>query len=132
MKSIKKILIIDDNFYDRQLLSIFIKRNSNCEIVFAENGREGMEKIVSESPDIIFLDISLPKIDGFQLLMQIKTHFPDLKAKIIPVSVFSDSGTITKFFMLGVDEYIVKPLSVSDNFVKIEQIFNQIEQTGSP
>ncbi len=132
MKTIKKILIVDDNFYDRELLSIFIKRNSECQIIFAENGRDGIEKIVTESPDVVFLDVSLPKMDGFQLLMNLKAHFPDMNPKIIPVSVFSDAATITKFFMLGIEDYIVKPLSLSNNFGKIEKIFNQLEQTGSP
>jgi YesN/AraC family two-component response regulator len=128
METQKKVLIIEDNYYDQQLLTIFIKRCCEWKILYASDGREGIEKISLESPDLVFLDISLPTMDGFKLLLTIRTTFPDLKTKIIPISIYSDALTITKFFTLGIDQYIVKPLHEFDNISKIEQIFSELNR----
>jgi YesN/AraC family two-component response regulator len=126
METQKKVLIIEDNHHDQQLLTIFIKRCCDWEISYASDGKEGIEKIYLESPNLVFLDISLPKLDGIKVMLALKTSFPDSNMKIVPISMYSDSLTITKLFTLGIDEYIVKPLHEFDNISKIEQIFSEL------
>lgn len=131
MQTRKKVLIIDDKHYDQQLLTIFIKRCCDWDISYASDGKEGIEKISLESPNLVFLDVAMPKVDGFKLLMTLRTVYPDLNMKIVPVSMHSDSTIITRFFTLGIDDYIVKPLHEFGNLSKIEKILTELNNESS-
>jgi len=103
----KKILIIeDDSFLSEMYSAKLIQDGFQTEI--AVDGKEGMSKIKSLEPDLILLDIVLPKMDGFEILENIKK---DEKIKNIPVILLTNLGQkneIEKGLSLGAEEYIIK------------------------
>lgn len=102
-----KILIIeDDDFLSSMYVSKFEKSGFQVEV--ATDGKEGLEKIKKGRPDLVLLDIVLPRLDGFEILKKIKEE-PELKA--IPVILLTNLGQkneVEKGLSLGADEYIIK------------------------
>ena len=69
----RKILIVEDNEDNREL-AVKVLRNKGFETVEAVDGEQAIEKAVSEKPDLILLDISLPKLNGYEVAKRLKEH----------------------------------------------------------
>jgi len=102
-----KILVVEDEFFLRTILEKKLQAEG-FETVVATDGQEALEKIVSEKPDLILLDIILPKKNGFEVLEEIKR---DPYLAQIPVIVVSNLGQeidIERAKKLGVNDYLIK------------------------
>ncbi len=103
----KKILIIeDDSFLSEMYSTKLIQEGFETEI--AVDGKQGIDKIKNIKPDLVLLDIVLPKMDGFEILESIKK---DPEFKNIPIILLTNLGQkneIEKGLSLGADEYIIK------------------------
>jgi DNA-binding response OmpR family regulator len=122
MTIIMKILIVEDDKFLRLLLERKLK-NENFEVVAAEDGEEALEKIVTEKPDLILLDIILPKKSGFAVLEEINK---DENLKRIPVFIISNLGQpedIERGENLGAKEYFVKAGLSLEELIKKIKIF---------
>jgi DNA-binding response OmpR family regulator len=105
-KQIKILLVEDDPF----LLSMYVTKFEieNFLVVTAEDGEKGLEKAKSEIPDIILLDILMPKMNGFDVLKNLKE---DSKLKNIPVILLTNlnqKDEIERGLSLGADDYLIK------------------------
>jgi len=117
-----KILIIEDDKFLRLLLERKLK-NENFEVVSAEDGEEALDKIISEKPDLILLDIILPKKSGFSILEELNK---DENLKKIPVFIISNLGQpedIERGKNLGAKEYFVKAGLSLEELIKKIKIF---------
>jgi CheY-like chemotaxis protein len=115
-----KVLVVDD---EADIISTVKYRLEFCEfeVVTAANGKEGLEKAASEKPDIILLDISMPVMDGHEMLARLKNS-PDIKdIPVIVVSAFSDAKDIAKAAELGIADYVTKPFDFPDLMGKISK-----------
>jgi len=122
-----KILLVEDNPDDVELTMLAFKEyNFSNEIVVARDGQEALDILFSskekseksELPDIILLDLKLPKVSGLEVLKEIKTH-PE--TRIIPLIVLTTSNEdrdIRDSYRLGVNSYIRKPVKF-DKFVEV-------------
>ena len=102
----KKILIIED---EEILLDVLQKKliKEGYEVDIAKDGNEGIEKLKNNQPDLVLLDIIMPKVDGYEVLEKIK----DMGLKDLPVIVVSNSGQpveIEKAISLGASDYLIK------------------------
>lgn len=114
-----KVMVIDDSSTIRKSAEIFLKP-SGCEVILAEDGFEAMHKIVDNQPDIIFIDIVMPRLDGYQACMLIKKN-PIYQA--IPVIMLSGKDGLfdkAKGRIAGSNDYLTKPFS-SENLIDIIQ-----------
>ena len=102
----KKVLIADDSVYHRTLLSAILKKK-NIELDMASDGDEAVEKFKTFSPDLVFLDIMMPKSNGFEALKKMKEIKPDIVCIIL--SVLSSSDDVHKAKDSGADGYLLKP-----------------------
>ena len=105
-----KVMIIDDSNTIRKSAEIFL-RSSGCEVLLAEDGFEAMSKIVDNQPNIIFIDIVMPRLDGYQACMLIKKN-PIYQS--IPVIMLSSKGGLfdkAKGRIAGSDDYLTKPFT---------------------
>lgn len=121
----KKILIIeDDPFLSEMYVAKF--NQSGFKIEVAADGKRGLEKIKTSQPDLILLDIVLPKMDGFEILKEIKK---DPQLKRIPIVLLTNLGQkneVEKGLALGADEYIIKAHFTPTAVVaKVKEILNQ-------
>ena len=106
----KKILVIDDNEQDRKIIHRLLRSAGYADVVTAETGEEGVEKAVSESPDIVITDTNLPGIDGFEVCRSIReAHGKGPGApRIIVMTGAIDAVDAIKARKMGADDYCVK------------------------
>lgn len=103
-----KILSVDDSLTIRMLVKRSFK-NYDCVVIEACNGEEGLAAIAKDRPDIIFLDITMPVMDGVTMLTKLKEN-PDLKSiPVIMLTAESGRENVAYIAKLGVRDYLVKP-----------------------
>ncbi len=107
----KKVLIIDDEEDIRTIISEFCKI-FGIDTIIAENGKEGIEKYKQEKSDLIFTDIKMPDMDGFQLVKKIREL--DRNVPIVVCSGFIDEINKKKILDCGANSYIEKPFKLQD------------------
>lgn len=117
----KKILVIDD---DRNVANLIIANLNpeRYECISASDGEEGMKKIESENPDLIILDLLMPKKTGYEVCSEVKNNTATSKIPVIMLTIKKEHrdryiGTI----FLKADEYIPKPFDIKDLLKKIEK-----------
>jgi twitching motility two-component system response regulator PilG len=105
-----KVMVIDDSNTIRRTAEIFLK-GAECEVILAEDGFDALAKITNERPDIIFVDIMMPKLDGYQTCALIKRNS---RYKSIPVIMLSSKDGLfdrARGRMVGSDQYLTKPFT---------------------
>ncbi len=119
----KRILIIDDNEDDREILAINLQNEGFEDLVFAQNGSEGILAAGEKKPQIILLDTVLPGMNGFEVCRKIR-EIEGLDAKIIIMTGLIDAVDAEKARKSGADDYVVK---TSDSALVVEavKIFDQ-------
>jgi two-component system sensor histidine kinase/response regulator len=109
MSQIPKVLIVDDELFNIDYLQQELE-DCNYELITASNGREALDQIKKELPDLVLLDLMMPVLDGFAVLRQIKAD-PDLRdIPVIIVSAANNSRSVVKGIKLGAEDYITKPI----------------------
>jgi len=115
----KKILLVDDVKFFLELQKSFLKR-TNCEILTASNGREGVELARKERPDLILMDLYMPEMNGDEACKVIKSD-PELKN--IPVIMATKAGRDDekgRCLLAGCDEFVTKPINRMDLLEKVK------------
>lgn len=118
-----KILIADDN---RQIISILEEyaKKEGYEPIIAADGFEALELFKSQQPDLILLDVMMPKIDGFEVCREIR------KTSNVPIIMITARGEDFEKIMgldIGADDYIVKPFSPSEVMARVRAILRRLE-----
>jgi CheY-like chemotaxis protein len=103
-----KILIVDDEPFNVDYLEQELE-DLDYETVSAFNGREALEQVEAESPDVILLDIMMPEMDGFQVLDHLKASENWRDIPVIVISAMSDMDSVVRGIKLGAEEYLPKP-----------------------
>ena len=104
----KKILLVDDEPNIVMALEFSLKKKGYS-VLIARDGQEAIEVFNDEHPNLVVLDIMMPKIDGFEVLRHIKNH--EKTAKVIFLSAKSKVEDISKGLKEGADDYFTKPFS---------------------
>lgn len=109
MAGLRKILLVEDNLELRNLYEIFLKQHG-FEVASASDGDEGLQKAKDYKPDLIFLDVMMPKKNGFEVL-KILRHDPEYgctKTKIVILTNLGDSGKVSPDVRADMDGYVIK------------------------
>lgn len=114
-----RILIVEDVALNVDLLVQLLE--DDYELVVAVDGEEGLAKARSEKPDLILMDISLPKIDGYEVTRQIKEDPTLRSAVVIGLSAHAMEGDRQKALDAGCDAYLTKPLDEQRLFELLHQ-----------
>ncbi|MBR9675988.1 response regulator [Candidatus Woesearchaeota archaeon] len=115
-----KFLIVDDSNLTHGVLDNYIKRSYDAELVEAKTGEQAMEKFIEEQPDICFIDIVLPGMDGVKVIRKIIGIDPN--AKIIAIS--SDQENEQPAINAGARIFLKKPLATHVVLGAIEKLKN--------
>ncbi len=119
----KKILIADDNENIRDALT-YLLEDEGYELVLAVDGADTIRKVRELRPDILFLDIMMPEVNGYDVCRTIKND-PDLKRTyVIMLTAKGQVAEQERGREVGADEYIVKPFSPMEILTKIKNIFS--------
>ncbi len=115
-----KILIVEDNEMNRDMLSRRLIRKG-FDIIMAEDGQKGVDMSISDSPDLILMDLSLPVMDGWQATTTIKSNDITKKIPIIVLTAHAMAGDREKAMEAGADEYDTKPIEFKRLMRKIKE-----------
>lgn len=118
----KKILIIEDDAFLLELCSRKIKE-MNFEILEATDGESGLEIIRKEKPDLVLLDLGLPKMDGMEVLKRVRKDPKTKQIKVLIFSNYSDRQKVKEGLGLEVSDYLIKAHFTLDEVVeKIQKL----------
>ncbi|WP_299792779.1 response regulator transcription factor [uncultured Shewanella sp.] len=118
-----KVLVVDDDLVFRELLKEALESEGH-DVLSAENGLEALSILEQDRPDIILLDIMMPKLDGFGLLAARKDQIP----VIVISAIDSEDGRI-KGYELGADDFLTKPFSIKELLVRMTALQRRVELT---
>jgi len=105
-----KVMVIDDSNTIRRSAEIFLKQ-SGCEVILAEDGFDALAKISTQLPDIIFVDIMMPRLDGYQTCSLIKRNPRFSSTPVIMLSSKDGLFDRARGRMVGSDQYLTKPFT---------------------
>ena len=116
-----KILIVEDNEMNRDMLSRRLIKKG-FEIIIAVDGEEGVKKTLSEKPDLILMDMSLPVMDGWEATKKLKSNPDTSKIPIIALTAHAMAQDKEKALAAGCDEYDTKPIDLNRLLSKISSL----------
>lgn len=109
----KTILVVDDNEDCRELVRKILKKEG-YQIIEAVDGEDAIAKAIAYRPDLILMDISIPKIDGYEATRRLKSRLDFKNTPIIAFTAHAMRGDQEKAIQAGCDGYISKPLNVRE------------------
>ena len=116
----KRILVVDDEADVVSLLRLTLK-GQGYDIITASNGQEGLEKARTEKPDLILLDVMLPKLDGYKVARMLRFDERYSKIPIIMITAKIQEKDKETGLEMGADAYITKPFDMTTLLSKIDQ-----------
>jgi two-component system cell cycle response regulator DivK len=119
-----KVLLVEDNEMNRDMLSRRLERRGYT-LAIAVDGQQGVEMARSESPDIILLDMSLPKIDGWEAARIIKGDAATREIPVIALTAHAMAGDKEKALQAGCDDYDTKPVELPRLLAKIQALLDK-------
>lgn len=128
-----RILIADDNQPNRELLEAYLA-NLDCEIQVACDGAETLAKVESFQPDLILLDVMMPKFSGFEVCEKIKTDPALKKIMILMVTALNELGDIERAVNAGTNDFLSKPvnkialLKRVENMLELKEVADENER----
>jgi CheY-like chemotaxis protein len=118
---LSKILLVEDNAMNRDMLSRRLQRRA-FDVVIAMDGQQGIELALSERPDLILMDMSLPVMDGWTATVAIKENPLTASIPVIALTAHAMSGDREKALAAGCDDYDTKPVDLPRLLQKMDSL----------
>src|SRR5919112_1113245 len=125
----KKILAVDDERHIVRLVEVNLQR-AGYEVVTAYDGREALEKVKSETPDLVVLDVMMPYMDGFEVLKNLKADPTTAEIPVIMLTAKAQDADVFRGWQSGVDCYLTKPFNPMELIAFVKRIFTSLEDGG--
>lgn len=122
-----KILIADDDKNICELLKIYFEKESYS-VVLAENGEEAVSKFEEEDPDILLLDVMMPKLDGWQVCREIRKKS---ECPIIMITAKGETFDKVLGLELGADDYVVKPFETKEIIARVKAVLRRTGKSNT-
>lgn len=128
-----KILIADDNVPNVELLEAYLD-GVDCEIAIASDGRDTLAKVAEFQPDLILLDIMMPKLSGFEVCKTLKRDPQTKHMMILMVTALNELGDIERAVAAGCDDFLSKPVNKLElvkrveNMLRLRQVTDELER----
>jgi len=128
------VLVVDDNQQNLELLQAYLE-DMDCETIPARDGVEALEIIGKKSPDLILLDVMMPKMSGFEVCKRIKNDPKTADIPIIMVTALNEFGDIERGIDSGTDDFISKPVNKLElttrvkTMLKLKHLSDKLERT---
>lgn len=129
-----RILVVDDNDQNLELLVAYLD-SEPCEVVTATDGVAALEAVRQTPPDLILLDIMMPRMSGFEVCRKLKTDPETRDIPIIMVTALNEVGDIERGVESGTDDFITKPvnrlelLRRAENLLRVRHLKTELERT---
>ena len=116
-----KILIADDNEANCELMEAYLA-GIDCETAIAIDGKDTLEKVVSFQPDLILLDIMMPKYNGFEVCEKIKSDPATKRIMVLMVTALNEHGDIERAVAAGTNDFLSKPVNKVELLKRVENM----------
>ena len=133
MSDSSRILIADDNQANCELLEAYLA-SLDCEIEFAVDGRDTLEKVASFQPDVLLLDVMMPKLSGFEVCKQLKSDPATSRIMILMVTALNELGDIERAVEAKTDDFLSKPVNKLElikrveNMLRLKDVTDEVER----
>ena len=115
------VLLVEDNPQNLELLEVYMEDIPEVRVITAANGLEAMDLVAAESPDVVLLDIMMPRMSGFEVCKRIKSNPTTRDIVVVMVTALSETGDIERAAECGADDYLSKPI---DRHALVELVRN--------
>jgi two-component system alkaline phosphatase synthesis response regulator PhoP/two-component system response regulator VicR len=126
----KKVLVCDDERHIVRLIEVNLKREG-FEVVTAFDGKEGLEKVESEKPDLLVLDVMMPYVDGFEVLKSLRRDPKTESLPIIMLTARAQDKDVFEGYSYGADMYLTKPFNPKELVSFVKRIAQGDDGSGS-
>jgi CheY-like chemotaxis protein len=117
----RRILIADDNQPNRELLEAYLA-GIDCETEIAVDGQDTLAKVQSFKPDLILLDVMMPKLSGFEVCQKLKADPATRKIMVLMVTALNEAGDIERAVKAGTDDFLSKPVNRVELTKRVENM----------
>jgi CheY-like chemotaxis protein len=131
-----RVLIADDNEPNRELLEVYLAE-IDCEIATAVDGRDTLDRVAEFHPDVILLDVMMPKLSGFEVCQRLKGDPATSPIMILMVTALGELGDIERAVEAGTDDFLSKPVNKVElvkrveNMLKLRHVSDELERLRS-
>ncbi len=126
----KKILAVDDERHIVRLVQVNLQR-AGYEVVTAYDGKEALEKVESERPDLVVLDVMMPYMDGFSVLQELRKNPVTRDIPVIMLTAKAQDADVFRGWSSGVDCYLTKPFNPLELISFVKRILSSLNDTDS-
>ncbi|TWU45503.1 Response regulator PleD [Novipirellula aureliae] len=123
-----RILIADDNVANRELLEAYLA-NVDCEIETSVDGQDTLDKAETFKPDLILLDVMMPKLSGFEVCKKIKEDSNGRRVMILMVTALNELGDVDRAVAAGTDDFMSKPVNKVELLKRVENMLKWKDMT---
>jgi CheY-like chemotaxis protein len=116
-----KVLIVDDNNQNVELLQAYLE-GLPVEPIVARDGMEAMEKVASDIPDLILLDIMMPRMSGFEVCQKLKANPATRDIPIIMITALNEISDIERGVECGTDDFLTKPVNKLELLTRVKSL----------
>lgn len=116
----RKILLVDDSSTTLLIEEMMLREHTQYELVLARDGKEAVEKAIAEQPNLVLMDVVMPRMNGFDACREMRKHEALRKVPIIMVTSRGESYNVEQGFECGCNDYVTKPI----NGAELVQIVN--------
>ncbi len=120
----KKILLVDDSS-TVLLMERMILAKSEYDVVTARDGAEGLEKARAERPDLILMDVVMPRMDGFEAVRQLRAEEATRSIPVIMVTTRGELASVETGYASGCNDYVTKPINGLELLAKVRSCLGQ-------
>ena len=125
----KRVLVVDDEENVVKLISATLGYDDRYQVAVARDGQEALSIALHERPDLVILDMLMPKLDGSAVCRELKANLATAHTKVIVLTALTQQGDRQKALMAGADEFLTKPFSPTELLLKIEQILDSEQES---
>ncbi|MBC7329391.1 MAG: response regulator [bacterium] len=123
----KKILVVDDERPIVRLVQVNLE-HAGYEVVTAYDGKEALEKVEQEKPDLIILDVMMPQMDGFEVMQRLQANPKTRDIPVIMLTAKAQDADVFRGWQSGVTLYLTKPFSPFELISFVRRIFRSLEE----
>ncbi|MBP8604795.1 MAG: response regulator [Phycisphaerae bacterium] len=129
-----RVLVVDDNIQNLELILAYLE-DVECETLSAEGGQQALDIIYNDPPDLVLLDVMMPKISGFEVCKRIKNNPKTSDIPVIMITALNEMGDIERAINSGTDDFLSKPINKWElltrvkTMLKLKHLTDKLERT---
>ena len=120
----RKILLVDDSETVLQMEQMILAKSS-YELILARDGEEGVAKALATQPDLILMDVVMPKMNGFEAMKQLRENAQTRSVPIVMVTSKAEAESMEAGYQNGCSDYIIKPIDQHELMMKVKNLLGE-------